>query len=79
MNPLFEYLKSHPSSLVGIVLLLVAYINHRHAVKQQDAAFDMPDDTDTQKICRQIRLLETRVWILSWWIVAAIGTILLFR
>ena len=78
MNPLWEYLKSHPSSWIGIVLLLVAFINNRHAVKQQEAAWDMPDDTDTQKICRQLRLLETRIWVLGWWIIAAIGTILLF-
>ena len=72
MDSLLSNLKSS-SPWIGIGLLLISVLNHRHAVKQQDEAWDMEPDTETGMICRQIRLLETRVWVQSWWIISAIA------
>jgi hypothetical protein len=58
-------------------MCFLALVNVRHASKQQEAAWDMPDDKDTEIICRQIRLLETRVWIMGWSIIGAMGLLIM--
>lgn len=78
MEPLLQYFKSNPNVLVGCLLLVMVLFNVRHALKQQDAAFDMPEDTDVNRICRQIRMLETRVWSMGWKLFAAVALLLLF-
>jgi hypothetical protein len=78
MHNILTYLQAHPASWLAIGLMVAALLNHRHAEKQQDVAFNMPQETDTDRICRHISLLETRVWVQSWWIIAAISVILFF-
>jgi hypothetical protein len=77
-NKALQYVISHPSAWVGLFLLLCFFINGRHAEKQQDRAWDMPVDNATDRVCRQIHLLETRVWVMSWWIIGGIGVVLIF-
>ena len=69
---------SNINVIMGVFLIISSYFNGRHAEKQQDLAFEMPDNSDAEKICRQIRLLETRVWVLGHTIVCALGLILIF-
>lgn len=78
MDTIIDYIKNNPGSIAGICLVIIAFMNARHATEQQDAAFDMPESSDTEKICRQIRLLETRIWVLGHWIVLSIGLVLIF-
>lgn len=75
---LLEYINSSPKIIVGIMLAVGAVINAWHAGKQQDKAFDMPANSDTERICRQIRLLETRIWVIGFWVVFSIGLIIIF-
>jgi hypothetical protein len=78
MKNILHYFLSHPSVWAGVCLLFCAFINHRHAEKQQDEAFNMPESNETDRLCRQIRLLETRIWLQTWWIIAAIAIGILF-
>jgi len=78
MDTLIEYIKSNPGVIPGIILVVIAFLDAQHASEQQDAAFDMPENSDTEKICRHIRLLETRIWLLGHWIVLSIGLVLIF-
>ncbi len=58
--------------LVALVILVVALVNLRHAEEQQDIALDMNRNSAADRICRQIRLLETRVWIQTWSLITVI-------
>ncbi len=78
MDFIIDHIKSNPGTIAGILLLIVAFLNSRRATEQQDTAFDMPENTDTDRICRHIRLLETRVWVIGHWIVFSIGLVLVF-
>ena len=76
MNSFIDHL-INPGALLGLLLCIIALVNVRHATSQQDAVWDMPEDTDTEKTCRQIRLLETRVWVIGWEIIGAIGILII--
>lgn len=78
MDIVVDYIKNTPGAIAGICLVIIFFMNARHATEQQDAAFDMPENSDTERICRHIRLLETRIWVLGHWIVLSIGLILIF-
>ena len=78
MSIMIDFLKSHLNILIGFGILILAFINGGHASTQQDIAWDMSTDTGTAKICRQIRLLETRIWVLGWWVMAGVGAIVIF-
>jgi hypothetical protein len=58
--------------LVALIILVVALVNLRNAEEQQDMAFDMDRNTAADRICRQIRLLETRVWTQTWSLITVI-------
>ena len=78
MNIILEHIKSSPSAWIGIGFVIAAIVNHRQSCKIQDEAWDMPEETDADKICRQVSLLETSIRIQSWWLVMALGAILIF-
>jgi len=75
---LLEHINSSPKIIAGIMLSIGGAINAWHAGKQQDKAFDMPENSDAERICRQIRLLETRIWVIGFWVVFSIGLIIIF-
>ena len=58
--------------LVALVILAVALVNLRNAEEQQDMALDMDRRSAADRICRQIRLLETRVWTQTWSLITVI-------
>jgi|GEM_PF-5714884 len=78
MDIFIDHIKNNLGVIVGLCLVLIATLNSRLAAQQQDEAYNMPEDSDTEKICRQIRMLETRIWLLSYWIIIALGLILVF-
>ena len=70
--------KSLFKDVFGVLIMITASVNTRHSEKQIDKAFDMSEDTKTDRICRQIRMLETRVWSQSWEIIFCIGVVVVF-
>ena len=49
MDALLGYIKNNPGAIPGIFLVIIAFLNARHATEQQDAAFDMPENSDIKK------------------------------
>jgi len=71
-------IKSLVKDGIGVLVVISSCVNIRHSEKQIDKAFDMPENTQTDRICRQIRMLETRVWSQSWEIVLCFGLVVIF-
>ena len=78
MDNFLTYLKDHPASWFGIVLIVTALINYKRAEKQHDEVWAMSEESNTDRICKQIRLLDIRVWSQTCWLLLVLGVILCF-
>lgn len=77
MAVLLQYF-SGPKEWTGVALFVMAVMNVRHALTQQDEAFDLPEETATDRLCRQIRFVEMRIWVLGWYLFGAIALLIFF-